>query len=316
MSHVLITGGRGYIAEYIIKELKRRGHTVISIDNNVKYHKPVDPLTYEGIIDLVGDCRDMYYLKSVFKDHHIDCVIAAAALIGGIKYFHQDEYEILADNNRMMDATLRAAQKNDVRQVIILSSSMVYESATQFPVREGDELRIPPPLTSYGFQKLCNEYYAKSYLKQYGMGYTIVRPFNAAGKGEEAVPNDPGVSHVLPDFVLKAKASKGTFEILGDGKQVRCLTHCEDIARGIVQCVLNPAVMNDDINFVNPQPVAMLNLAKLVWKTFRPNEEFKPKFVKGFEHDVQRRVGSHEKAFRLLGWSPKWTIEQIVQSMR
>ena len=61
---------------------------------------------------------------------------------------------------------------------------MVFESTTHWPSREGEEREIPPPLSSYGFQKLAVEYFARAACDQYGLPYTIVRPFNCVGIGE------------------------------------------------------------------------------------------------------------------------------------
>ena len=61
---------------------------------------------------------------------------------------------------------------------------MVFESTTQIPTPEGAELTSPPPLSTYGFQKLACEYFAKGAWQQYGLPYTIVRPFNCVGIGE------------------------------------------------------------------------------------------------------------------------------------
>ena len=65
-----------------------------------------------------------------------------------------------------------------------MSSSMVFESATTWPSFEGQEREVPPPLSSYGFQKLAVEYFARAAYQQYGLPYTIVRPFNCVGVGE------------------------------------------------------------------------------------------------------------------------------------
>ena len=92
-------------------------------------------------------------------------VVAAAAMIGGISYFHEFAYELLAENERILAATFDAAiaahRSGHLDRIIVMSSSMVYESAEVFPTPEGAQLTSPPPISTYGFQKLASEYFAK-----------------------------------------------------------------------------------------------------------------------------------------------------------
>ena len=95
-----------------------------------------------------------------------DHFIAGAAMIGGISYFHTYPYDLLATNERIMaascDAAIKAHRQGLLRKVTYMSSSMVFESADTWPSHEGQEREIPPPLSSYGFQKLAVEYFARA----------------------------------------------------------------------------------------------------------------------------------------------------------
>ena len=146
----------------------------------------------------------------------VDHLIAGAAMIGGISYFHEYAYDLLATNERIMaatcDAAIKAHRQGSLQKVTYLSSSMVFESADNWPSYEGQQLEIPPPLSSYGFQKLAVEYYAKAAYEQYELPYTIVRPFNCVGVGEGRALGEASVlsgnvelamSHVVPDLVQK-----------------------------------------------------------------------------------------------------------------
>ena len=105
---------------------------------------------------------------------------------------------------------------------------MVFENATEFPSEEGDQRRCPPPSSTYGFQKLAVEYFAQGAREQYGLPYTIARPFNCVGIGERRargeVKSTPGnvklaMSHVVPDLVQKVLKGQDPLHILGDGQQ-------------------------------------------------------------------------------------------------
>ena len=119
---------------------------------------------------------------------------------------------------------------------------MVYESATVFPTPEGAQLTSPPPISTYGFQKLASEYFAKGAWEQYQLPYTIVRPFNCVGIGERRALRDTDImsgnvklalSHVVPDLALKIIKGQDPLHILGEGNQVRHYTYGGDLAHGI-----------------------------------------------------------------------------------
>jgi hypothetical protein len=109
---------------------------------------------------------------------------------------------------------------------------MVYEGTRHWPSREGGEWRIPPPRSAYGFQMLAVEYFARAAGQQYGLPWTIVRPFNCVGAGEYEPVRDvagaPGnralvLSHVVPDLVRRSLTGQDPLRILGSGDQLR---HC------------------------------------------------------------------------------------------
>ena len=121
---------------------------------------------------------------------------------------------------------------------------------TRFPTREGQQLQIPPPATAYGFGKLAVEYFARAAWQQYGLPFTIVRPFNCVGVGETRSVRDgragPGEvrlasSHVVPDLVCRALTGQDPLHLLGSGEQVRHYTYGGDLARGIVTAMEHPA---------------------------------------------------------------------------
>ena len=133
-----------------------------------------------------GDCRDDALLEQLLSG--CDHFIAGAAMIGGISYFHTYAYDLLATNERIIassvDAAIAAHRAGRLKKVTYLSSSMVFESTDRWPSVEGDERKVPPPLSSYGFQKLAVEYFARAAWDQYALPYTILRPFNCVGVGE------------------------------------------------------------------------------------------------------------------------------------
>ncbi len=311
MARILVTGSKGFLAKYLIDELLSRGHKVAGIDNGSKHG--IKPRKFDKeVIFFKGHVEDSELMEKACNFVCPDVIIANAALIGGIKYFHDIPFKIIKENSEILHSTINAALNCDVKQIINISSSMVYESTSDV-VREGMELNIPPPRSSYGFQKLESEYVMKAMKDQYGsiIDYTIVRPFNAVGVGEAIDPNNPGYSHVIPDFVYKIK-NKDCLEIFGDGNQVRTFTHAKDIARGIADCVLNKEAYSEDFNFVSEEPIKMRDLGCRLWGMIR-SDDFKPIFIEGFKHDVKSRQGFNQKARDVLGWEPKYSLEMILR---
>ena len=190
---VLVTGAAGFIAGYLVPELLRHQHQVVGVDNFSKYG-PVKR-SYDGDpgYQLVeGDAKNVDLLSELALS--CDQVVAGAAMIGGISYFHEFAYDLLAENERILaatfDAAINACRHGRLKRIAVISSSMVFESATVFPTPEGAELTSPPPVSTYGFQKLASEYFARGAWQQYQLPYTIMRPFNCVGIGERRALRD------------------------------------------------------------------------------------------------------------------------------
>ncbi len=185
---ILVTGSAGFIAGYLIEELHGTGHDVVGLDNLSKYG-PVERgfdknPKYAGV---TGDAKDAGLLAKLLAD--CDHFIAGAAIIGGITLFHEKAYDLIAENERItaaaFDAAIRAHKKAKLKKITVISSSMVYESTKVYPTPEGEQRNCPPPQSTYGFQKLATEYFAQGAHEQYGLPYTIGRPFNCIGVGEK-----------------------------------------------------------------------------------------------------------------------------------
>src|SRR5438309_851028 len=188
-------------------------------------------------------------------------VTGAAGFIGGISYFHEFAYGLLAENERItaavFDAAIDAHRRGTMKKINVVSSSMVFENATTWPTAEGEQRRCPPPSSTYGFQKLATEYYALGAWEQYKLPYTIIRPFNCVGIGERRALCEHEVmsgnvrlamSHVVPDLIQKVLKGQDPLHILGEGRQVRHYTYGADLARGIRLCVERPEAGNEDFN--------------------------------------------------------------------
>lgn len=324
---VVVSGSAGFIGGYVVQELIEQGYTVVGIDNYSKYGKVARSYDDHPRYRLVeGDVEDVDVMTTLLAD--ADHFIAGAAMIGGISYFHAYAYDLLAANERIIasscDAAIRAYRDGKLKKVTYMSSSMVFESAAEWPSYEGQEREIPPPLSSYGFQKLAVEYFARAAYDQYGLPYTIARPFNCVGVGEARARGEVEVlsgnvklamSHVVPDLIQKIAKGQDPLRILGEGNQIRHYTYGGDLAKGIVLAMSHPAALNEDFNLSTSESTTVLELAETIWNKMKPGEPFRFESDPPFEYDVQRRIPNTDKAQELLGFKALTSLDEMLDDV-
>jgi UDP-glucose 4-epimerase len=326
---VLVTGSAGFIGGYLVEELLGRGHEVVGLDNFSKYgpvsHSYDDHPNYSFT---EGDARDTALVTKLLEG--CDHFVAGAAMIGGISYFHAYAYDLLATNERIMASSCDAAiaahrDGGTLKKVTYVSSSMVFESTDRWPSKEGDQLQVPPPISSYGFQKLAVEYYARAAWDQYRLPYTIVRPFNCVGIGEGRALGSAEVmsgnvklamSHVVPDLVQKVLKGQDPLHVLGSGDQVRHYTYGGDLARGIATAIEHEAALNDDFNLSTAESTTVLQLAEVIWRKIKgPEIPFRYVSDEPFAHDVAMRVPDVTKAAEVLGFTAETSLDTMLDEV-
>jgi UDP-glucose 4-epimerase len=306
---ILVTGGCGFIGSEVVRQLAEKNYEVVIVDNLSKTPQDIDTLkeSYKakGIEFILGDLTDASFTNKVFKN--VDICINLAAKIGGIGYFHQYPATILSENNKIYSSTFQAAVTNNLKRMVYISSSMVFENTTSFPSKEEDIAKIPPPTSAYGFSKLIGEQYCHAFWDEYALPYSICRPFNAYGINE--YPGETvGYAHVIPDLIKKILQDQYPLQLLGDGQQVRCFTHVSDLARGIITVMESNKTINQDFNIADPLPVSMLDLARKLWQLAKPGKAMDITLTPGFTYDIKRRIPNVDKIYA-LGWRPRITLE-------
>jgi len=321
---ILVTGSAGFVSGYLVEELLKQGHKVIGIDNYSKYGPVQKSYDNDPNYTFVqGDCKDTGLMKELISD--CDQVIAIAAMIGGITYFHTYAYDLLAENERIIastfDSAIWAFKNKHLKKINVLSSSMVYECTSTFPTPEGNQLECPPPLSTYGFQKLATEYFCKGAWEQYGLPYTIIRPFNCVGIGEQRALNEKEImsgnvklamSHVVPDLVQKIYKGQNPLHILGSGNQIRHYTYGGDLAKGIRLCVESEKAINQDYNISTSKSTSVVELAELIWRRINGDAPFSFVSDEAYAYDVQMRVPDVSKAKNDLGFVADTSLEKTL----
>jgi nucleoside-diphosphate-sugar epimerase len=328
MKKILLTGSQGFIGSYICNELLSKGYKVVGVDNFQKY----------GEVTRAHDTHPNFklYKTDVLSNDFLEIVdvekpnmiIAGAAMIGGISYFHKFAYDLLATNERILaqtfDAAISAHKKGYLERIIVLSSSMVFEETSIYPTPESAIKTTPPPASTYGFQKLASEYFAKGAWEQYQLPYSIVRPFNCVGVGEDDSIVEHEVtsgniklmmSHVLPDLINKTLKGQDPLHILGEGNQVRCYTNGKDLARGIRLVIESKEAINEDFNISTPVATSVLELAQIIWNNINPDKPFRYNIDTPYEYDVQKRVPNVDKAKEILNFESEISLEESINEV-
>ncbi len=306
MSRVLVTGGAGTIGAAVVRRLLRDAEWEVRVAD----HREAPQWMREGCEIATVDLRDAESARIATAG--CSHVIHLAAIVGGIGNFHKLPYTLTEVNNGLYNGVFRGALDVGVERFVYVSSSMVFERAEKYPTPEDYLEQCPFPLSAYGFSKLTGEIYCRAAHDEFGLPYTICRPFNAYGPGE--MPEDePGIAHMVPDVIKKCLALPpgAPLPIFGDGTHTRTLTHIDDIADGIVTAMGSPAGLNEDFNISAGDERTVAEIAEIIWRACgRPAEDFALEHLPSFQVDVVRRWPDVSKAKRALGWEARIGIAQ------
>ena len=304
MTRVLVTGGAGTIGSAVVRRLLSDPEFEVRVAD----HRPAPAWMAQGCQLYEGDLRQLEIAREALDG--CSHVIHLAAIVGGIANFHKLPFTLTEVNNALTGAIVRAAIDGDVERFTYVSSSMVFERATEFPTPEEHVRVCPAPWSAYGFSKLSGEVYTRAAHDQHGLRYTICRPFNAYGPGELPDRDEPGIAHAVPDLIAKVVSGQRPLQIFGSGEQTRTLTHVSDIADGIVTAMASPDGLDEDFNISASEELTVAEIARRIWVACgEAPERFELEHLPTFEVDVQRRWPSVRKAQEQLGWQAQVSLE-------
>ena len=315
MSTILVCGGAGYIGSHMVAELLENNHKVVVLDSLVKGHK-------EALLGgklYVGDLRDRKILDKVFTENKIDAVIdfAAFSLVGEsmtepLKYFNNNVYGTIS--------LLEAMRDYNVKYIVFSSTAATYGEPEVVPITENSKTI---PTNAYGESKLLVEKILRWCDHAYGIKYTTLRYFNAAGAhisgkiGEDHSPE----THLIPIILDVALGNREKIMMFGDdydtkdGTCDRDYIHVSDLASAHSLALKR---------LMNGGDSAIYNLGNGTGFTVKEMVEIARK-VTG--HTIpaevaERRAGdpavliaSSKKAMEELGWKPKYAdVETIIST--
>ncbi len=315
-THVLVTGGAGFIGSHLCEALRSRGHTVSALDDlSTGRSRNLARLEGDEGFELVrGQIEDEFLVKDLVKEARLVYHLAAVV---GVQEVIRDPLRVVDVNVEGTRNVLEAARPRRPR-VVVASTSEVYGKGTSQTFGEGDASVIGPTTRgrwSYAATKLVDEFLGLAYHRQHGVPLVIPRLFNTAG------PRQTGAyGMVIPRLV--EQALKGVaLTVHGDGGQTRCFLDVDDAVRALLLLGEHPRAPGEVFNVGSTEEISILDLARRIAtlvdghppaagrvRLVPYDEAFEP----GFE-DMRRRVPDIAKIQSQIGWSPSRPLDAILE---
>src|SRR3954447_9607371 len=248
MTRVLVTGGAGTVGAAVVRRLLRDPDYEVRVSDQ----RAAPGWMREGCEVHRGDLRVLGEARKAFEGCPL--VIHLAAIVEG----RDGPHTLTEVNNALSNAVFRAALNEDVARFVAVSSSTVYERATEFPTWEDHAMECPAPLSAYGFSKLMGERYCRAAAEEHGLRFTICRSFSGCGPASE--------EGVIPDLLRKSLAGDTPLAIYGTGEQTRTFAHLDDVADGVVAAMASPAGLRGAFNLAWRDETSIAELARICWE--------------------------------------------------
>ena len=311
-SHVLVTGGAGFIGSHLVERLLADGKRVVVVDDlstgNLENLRVV--AAHPGLRIVQSKISNCAELPALVAEAESVYHLAAAV---GVELVVKSPIHVIETNLHETEVLLEAAAPARV-PVLVASTSEVYGKSQKPAFSEEDDLLIGPPHQSrwsYACSKLMDEFLALAFTQERGLPVTIVRLFNTVG------PRQTGrYGMVLPRFIAAAK-SGSPLKVYGDGDQSRCFCYVLDTVEALVRLQNSTAARGEIFNVGGTEEITILELARRVIATLGSKSaiEFVPysqAYAPGFD-DMRRRKPMTEKLARVTGFQPATTLDEIIR---
>lgn len=298
---ILITGGAGFIGSHVADAYLNAGHRVVVVDDlSSGRRENLD----SRVVFHQKDIRDES-LEAIFELEKPDIVNHHAAQISvprSISNPKQDaEVNILGFIN-----VLQCCVKYQVKKIIFISSGgAIYGEAKEYPTTEN---YLPKPLSIYAINKYAGEHYLRFFHHQYGLKYTVLRYANVFGP-RQMPEGEAGVVSIFVEKLLKDETPElYAYPDEPDG-MIRDYVYVKDVVRA------NLAVLesgdNDAFNIGTCMETTTLHLYRtILWQL---GKKIQPQRGPARQGDIRRSMLDNSKAFRELGWSPLYSLEEGVK---
>jgi UDP-glucose 4-epimerase len=311
VTRYLITGGAGFIGSHLSQALLERGDRVTIIDD-------LSTGRFENIEHLIANSNFRFAIDSIANEIVLDrlaseCdVIVHLAAAVGVKLIVQSPVHTITTNIGGTEAVLKAARRYRAK-TLIASSSEVYGKGLSVPFREDDDVLLGATCRhrwAYAASKMVDEFLGLAYHREFGLPVVLFRLFNTVG------PKQVGhYGMVMPRFVGAALAGEPLI-VYGDGTQSRCFCHVRDAVRAMIALSQESVAEGKVFNVGSVEQISILDLAKrIISLTKSPSTirfvSYEQAYAEGFE-DMQRRVPDIARIQQFLGWTPEYSLNQII----
>jgi UDP-glucose 4-epimerase len=319
MGKILVTGGAGYIGSAVTEMLLVRGHQPVVMDNLLQGHRAA---VVPGAEFFRGDLQDRDALAAIFLAHRFEAVMHFAALIAvgesveqPLRYYRQNVVGLLN--------VLEAMRAAGVRAIVFSSTAAVYGIPVENPITE----KCPvAPISPYGWSKLmCEQVLADTAAIPGGaepLGWIALRYFNVAGATAQCGEAHNPETHLIPRILDVAAGRRPHVELYGtdyptpDGTCIRDYIHISDLAEAHI-LALETLLRRDPLpqrafNLGNNRGYSVREVIDCVERV--TGKKLPVVECLRREGDSPALVASHEAARRVLGWQPRYGLDEIVES--
>lgn len=297
---ILLTGAGGFISSHLSESLVKKGSRVRAFVryNSRNFWGWLENSPYKNEIEIYsGDIRDYDSVKDAMRG--VDVVFHLAALIG-IPYSYVSPLAYIKTNIEGTYNVLQAARELNIVKVVHTSTSEVYGTAQFVPITEKHPIN---PQSPYSASKAAADHLALSFYHSFELPVTIIRPFNTYGPRQSA-------RAVIPTIITQILSGKRKIR-LGSLHPTRDLTYVKDTVEGFIKAGESGKSLGHVVNIGSDIEISMGDLAKLIARLM--NTEIEVETDKTRQRPENSEVGrlraSNEKAKELLGWRPKYSLE-------
>ena len=298
--NILVTGGAGFIGRWVVKKLLNDNHRVWVLDDlsNGRKENIEEFLNNPNFIGFVeGDIKKLETVNKLFENKFDICYHLGASINVQDSI---DQPRTTFENDTVGTFNILEACKKNNTKIVFMSTCMVYSRADS---EKGiDEKHPTKPASPYAGSKIAGENMVLSYWYAYHMPAVVVRPFNTYGPFQKT----GGEGGVIAIFIKKALSGE-TLNIYGTGEQTRDFLYVEDCADFVVNCGYSDKVNGEIVNAGLGKDITINDLAFLIAK-----DESKIKHIEHIhpQSEIMKLLCNCEKANKILGWKPKFTLEQ------
>lgn len=303
---VLVTGADGFIGSHLVEQIIAEGCKVKAFVyynsfNSWGWLDTFDKSLLSQIEIFAGDIRDPNGVREAMKD--IDVVFHLAALIAiPFSYHSPDSY--IDTNIKGTLNVVQAARINNVKKVLVTSTSEVFGTAQYVPI---DEKHPRQPQSPYSASKIGADCIAESFFRSFDLPVTIVRPFNTYGPRQSARAVIPTIITQLLNGITEIK--------LGDTTPTRDLLFVKDTAKAFCAIAKNDELIGQDVNIATGEEISIENLALKLISLINPAAKIisDTDRVRPPLSEVFRLLGDGSKLMNATGWKPSLTLDQGLQ---